>query len=185
MKFLQLILLTWLEINLLSCNPTIEKVEPVIIPSNWKTLTSKEYSIQYPKDWKLNKSGEMGTTFALFSEPTSSQDKFKENVNLVIQDFTGQQIDIQEYVDICENQIKQNLNKGKIIKSISQNLNNRNFHKLLYTGTQGSFDLKYDQYYWIENGKAYILTFTGEENEFADYKEIAEKILNSFLIKEK
>ncbi len=35
--------------------------------SDWKTLNQTSYSIQYPKTWELNQSGQMGTSFILFS----------------------------------------------------------------------------------------------------------------------
>ena len=73
----------------------------------WKSLNEKNYSIQYPVNWELNKSGQMNTSFILFSELTSEKDQFKENVNLIIQDLTGYNIDFEQYVQISENQIKQ------------------------------------------------------------------------------
>jgi hypothetical protein len=44
-------------------------------------------------------------------------------------------------------------------------------------------DLKFEQYYWVINEKAFVLTLTCEEDQFKNYKEVGEKILNSFIPK--
>ena len=147
------------------------------------TLNGKNYSIEYPSGWELNKSGQMGTKFILFSQLTSKDDQFKENVNLIIQDLTGHNIDLNQYVEISENQIKTMITDGNIISSERLNKNGKEFQKVIYTGKQGIYDLKFEQYYWVENNNAYVLTLTCEVTEFSDFKIIGENILNSFKIK--
>lgn len=168
---------------LLACGNSPATVEPVQIPQDWSTYANKDYSIQYPNTWDLNKSGEMGTSFVIYSSQDSKQDPFKENVNLMLQKFPGQEISLDEYTKISEDQIKKMLPNCKIQDSKRLISNDKNFHKLVYTGKQGIFNLKFEQYYWIENEKAYVLTLTCEEKEFVNYKSTGEKILNSFLIK--
>ena len=67
----------------------------------------------------------------------------------------------------------------------SQNEKSDNFeyHKIIYGMSQGIFKLWMEQYYFIKNEKAYVLTFTAEADKFNDYKITGEKILNSFLLK--
>ena len=57
------------------------------------------------------------------------------------------------------------------------------FQKTIYSGKQGQWHLKFEQYYWVQNDKAFIVTFTSMIDEFNNYKDVAEKILNSFKIK--
>jgi hypothetical protein len=54
------------------------------------------------------------------------------------------------------------------------------FQKIIYTGDFGTFNLTIEQYYLVKNNKAYILTLTCETPQFEAYKEIGEKILDSF-----
>jgi hypothetical protein len=54
---------------------------------------------------------------------------------------------------------------------------------MVYSGDQGIFHLKFEQYFWVINQQAYILTLTCEQNKSSDYKENGEKILNSFSFK--
>ncbi|NQX81349.1 MAG: hypothetical protein HRT66_05065 [Flavobacteriaceae bacterium] len=151
--------------------------------NEWDSLNEKDYSIQYPEKWDLNKSGQMGTSFILFSQLTSKNDKFKENVNLIIQDLTGHNIDLNKYVEISEGQIKTMITDGNIISSNRIKNKVTEFQKVIYTGKQGIFNLKFEQYYWVQHDKAYVLTLTCEVNEFKNFKDIGEKMLDSFKIK--
>jgi len=175
--------LTLLLISLFACGQTTNKNSQNVNQNGWKVLDQKEYTIQYPDNWELNTSGQMGTTFMLLSTKSSEQDQFRENVNLIIQDVSGQNINLDKYVEISEGQIKTMITDGNIIESKRLNFNRFNFHKEIYTGKQGIFNLKIEQYYWVERQKAYILTLTCEVNEFDKYKEPGEKILNSFKLK--
>ena len=151
--------------------------------NKWNSLNEKDYSIQYPEKWELKKSGQMGTSFILFSQLTSETDQFKENVNLIIQDLTGHNIDLNKYVEISEGQIKTMITDGNIISSNRFKNKGTEFQKVVYTGKQGIFILKFKQYYWVQNDKAYALTLTCEVNEFNNFKDIGEKMLDSFEIK--
>lgn len=149
----------------------------------WKTLDENGYSIQYPSDWQLDNSGQMGTSFILFSALVSDKDQFKENVNLLVQDLTGYNLDLDKYVEISENQIKTMVTDGNLILSNRLNKGGKEFQKTMYTGSQGIFKLKFEQYYWVIGNKAYVLTLTCEQSQFDAYKETGEKILESFNLK--
>ena len=44
----------------------------------------------------------------------------------------------------------------------------------------GMVENKFEQYYWVIDDKAFILTLTCEESQYNDFQVIGEKILNSF-----
>jgi hypothetical protein len=147
---------------------------------NWKTFEAIDYSIQYPDNWSLDKSGRLGTEFFLFSELSSSSDKFKENINLIIQNIAGPDAILENYVAKSEKQIRE---MGSLQSSETINANGLTYQKLIYTSGQGNFKLKFEQYYIVEFSKAYILTLTTKEDEFDHYQEVGEKIMNSFKLK--
>lgn len=149
----------------------------------WKLLSNDEYRIDYPSTWEVNESGQMGTSFILFSPVSSQVDDFRENINLLIQDLTGYGIDLDKYVEISEGQIKSLVAEGKIVLNERKIDEEKEYHRVIYTGKQGVFKLMFEQYYWIVNDKAYILSLTCKESEFDAYKKVGEKILNSFVIK--
>jgi hypothetical protein len=173
--------------SIVACGQTTIKKDSGVnnaqINSDWKALERSNYSIQYPSTWELNQSGQMGTSFILFSLLESEQDKFRENVNLLIQDLTGKDIDLNKYAEISEDQIKTMVTNSTLIESKRVKRGTEEYHKIIYTGDQGVFHLQYEQYYFVIEDKAYILTFTTEKSKFEDFKETGEKILASFKLK--
>jgi hypothetical protein len=174
-------------VSIVACGQTTTKQESgnnyPQTNSDWKTLDQSNYTIQYPSTWELNQSGQMGTSFVLFSPLESDKDKFKENVNLLIQDLTGQNIDLDKYTEISEGQIKTMITNSALMESKRIKNGKDEYHKIIYSGDQGIFHLQFEQYYWVINDKAFVLTFTSEKDKFADFREIGEKILNSFIHK--
>jgi hypothetical protein len=168
---------------LISCSQSADKKTQDPVQKGWKGIDNSKYSIQYPENWDVDNSGQMGTSFFLFSRQTSPQDQFKENVNLIIQDLSAHNINLDQYVEISVDQIKTMITNGNLLTSERVNRNNTEFHKVIYTGDQGVYKLKFEQYFWVTNKNAYVLTFTCEVAQFDTYKEIGEKILNSFVIK--
>ena len=183
MKHTLLLALPFLFFSFIVCGQTTQRIKGKETGNGWKKLIETNYSIQYPDSWDLNNSGQMGTSFAIFSRQSSPQDKFRENVNLIIQNLQGQNINLNKYVEISEGQIKTMITNANLIESKRLSANGYEYQKVIYTGDQGIFKLKFEQYYWIKNGKAYILTLTCERNQFDTYMVTGEKILNSFSLK--
>jgi hypothetical protein len=152
-------------------------------PSDWKTFEHRDYTVQYPDSFELNTSGQMGMSFLLLSKQTSPNDMFRENVNLIIQDLRGQNISMDDYVEISENQIKTIITEGNIIESKRIEKDNSEFHEIVFTGKQGVLEVKFVQYYIIKNEKAYVLTLTAETEQFDSYKTVGKGIMDSFKIK--
>ena len=193
MKWIKFLVISFLFLSVSSCVQSLGKTQNSShistkdnsskLQYKWKLLDEDIYSIEYPDDWTKSKSGDLGARFILLSPLSSKQDKFSENVNLIIQDLKGQNIDIDNYVAISEKQIKTLLVNGNILESTKINSDGISYHKLIYTGQMGDFDLRFLQYVWILREKAFVLTLTCEANEFDKYKETGEKIINSFKIK--
>lgn len=150
---------------------------------NWDTFNNDGYSINYPADWELNQSGQMGTSFILFSQFSSTEDDFKDNVNLMIQDLTGHNITLDDYVQISEYQIKTLVTNGKLLSSERVKGEKADYQRVVYTGTQGIYDLKFEQFYWVIENSAYILTLTCKDVDFDSFVDVGEEILESFKIK--
>ena len=154
--------------------------------ANWATFSDAQVSVQYPKDWELNQSGQSGSTFFLFSALESSNDYFKENINLIVQDLSMYgmaDVTLDGYTALSILQLPNLIQNNKLITSSKEKANGKNYHKIVYTGTQMNYSLKWLQHYWVENGKAYILTFTAEEATYDDYINEVERIFKTFRVK--
>lgn len=149
----------------------------------WITLDEALYSVEYPDSWELNTSGSMGTEFILFSPLKSDTDNFRENVNFIIQDISAYKLNLDQYVEATKVQVKTMMTNGKVTTSERIKVGENEFHKIIYLGRQGDFDLQFEQYFYILEDNAYVLTFTCEEEQFEAYRETGERIMNSFLLK--
>lgn len=155
-----------------------------IIDSLWNTFEDSNYSFRYPSTWKLNQSGELGASFILFSPLESKDDHFKENVNLLFQNLPQENFDLDKYMEISLEQIKTMTTNFTLIENKRIKTKSEEHQILIYSGDQGEFHFQFEQFYWIKNNKVFVLTLTCEKNKFLKYKEVGEKILNSFRIKD-
>jgi serine/threonine-protein kinase len=150
--------------------------------ANWQKFTGANYAIQYPTNWQLTEFLQKGIPFCVFSPLENEVDKFKENINLMIQDLSGRNIDLNKYVALSEEQVKTMVPNSSLLESKRIKSGDTEFHKVIYTGVQNNFHLQFEQHYWVINQKAYILTLTCEQKKFADEQILGEKILNSFVL---
>ncbi len=149
----------------------------------WKDLNKENFSVQYPGDWELNETGQMGTTFILFSPLDSPEDSFKDNVNFMIQDISAYNLNLDSYIKLTKDQLGAIFQDSKLLTSERMNKDGVASHHLVYAGIQGERNLKFVQYIWVIEKKAYLLTFTAEKSEFEKFKAIQEKIFESFQLK--
>ena len=141
------------------------------------------YTIQYPNYWLIDSSKILGPDLGLFSPLEDEKDKFAENVNVLIQDLTGQNIDLEKYKSITENQLENLATDVKVFESKIIKTDNDRFYKTAYAMTQGRFTLRITSICFIRDDKAYLATFTSESDKYDSYKAIGEKILNAFSLK--
>ena len=152
------------------------------VPAGWESLIKDDFSISHPAEWELDAPGQMGTTFLIFTPLSSSEDLFRDNLNLLVQDLSDYDLDLKAYTELSLNQIKTIMADVKIIESNTLKANDRDYHKLIYTGKQGDYNLKFEQRWWVVGKTAYVLTFTCEEDQFDNFNVAGAKVLDSFRI---
>lgn len=152
---------------------------PIPISKNWKHLEEKDYSIEYPVNWRLDKpKTEQG--FVLFPESAYPSGDSRENINLLVQNLTGQNMNLHKFVEHSEKQIREVISHVEIKESETLYFDNNEFHKIQYSGVIQSKKYEFLQYYWVKKEKAYILTLTCKEQDFEKERRTAEKIMDSF-----
>ena len=116
----------------------------------------------------------------MFSPLENELDKFSENVNVSIQNLTGQNIDLVQYKQITDKQVTDLATDGKIFESSLVKTNKGELFRITYGMTQGKFRLKITSVCFISNDKAYLATFSSELDKYDNYKKVGEQILSSF-----
>lgn len=154
------------------------------VPSaDLNAFSKDDFKISYPSGWRVDTSGTMNSKVFFFSPSDGPDDRFSDNLNVMVQPLGGQPIDIQKYREISEQQIKAMFTDGKMEESKVVNANGREEYRLAYEFSQGIFRLKVLALSFIQNDKAYLATFTAEAPKFERYRPIAEKMLGTFMVK--
>ena len=145
------------------------------------TYENAQYGIRidYPVDWTCQE-GVSGILVLLLAPPDGAADNFRENVNLIVQDLSGQNIDLDSFTRISNEQLKAYITDFRPLTSERIKFNNNDAQKIVYTGKQGQYDLKFMQIWMIKNNKAYILTFTAVSDKYDQYINIINQMINSF-----
>lgn len=107
---------------------------------------------------------------------------FSENVNLVIQNLKGKNIDLDAYIKLNKQELVK-IPEGKLLVSERRKTNTSEYHVFVFTGNMNDLDIKAIQYYFLKNEMAYVLTFTTLVNEYEKYEKLAIEILDSFKLK--
>lgn len=157
------------------------EINDVYFQQKWKTLSKKNYRIEYPPDWSIEDSGVGDTEFILFAPADHSDDNFREHLKLIITPFN---------FDIGYEQVKQatfsNLMKKKPNALVKEKeiigKGSSQYYKMTYLEKLGSQNLLYVQYCKIKNKQAYMFTFVCEESVSKRYGPIGDEMFSRFMI---
>jgi hypothetical protein len=160
-------------LNLTSC----QNVKKENIDSTATIENKKSYTIQYDSSFTMDDSKKNGTDFYLFSKKINPQPDFVANLNLMIQNLDGLNYDLDQFVDLSEKQVASN---GKLLSSDRIKKSDIEFHVLLFEANFNGMDLKFLQYDFVKENKAYVLTFSSKPNDFKTNLKVFEPVMKSF-----
>jgi hypothetical protein len=150
---------------------------------DWNTLVQDNVTISYPKDWtSSDQKPQPSMQFLLLSDDKSQiEDKFRENINLTLEDLNGKTLTLDEYSKLSLDQITAQIPSAKILSNESRKIDGWEAKSAIWTADFGNgMILKFKQIYVLNAGVAYILTFSSTVAEYDDYIEVGDEILNSF-----
>ena len=146
-----------------------------------KEFSKSNYSINYPESWIFQDNVGNGIEFLLLTKKSDTRDSFSENLNLIIQNIESLNLDLDKYVGITETQIKDN--KAKILVSKRDKNKFNDFHVFVFEANMNGKELKFMQYIFVENNKAYVLTFSATKVDFDKYIREMQRAMDSFKLK--
>jgi len=147
------------------------------------TYDSPDYGIRikYPADWAKQEQV-MGAVVAFFAPTEGPSDIFQDNVNIIVQDLSAQPMTLDEYTELSLGQIEQFITDPSILDSSAVTLADIPGHKIVYTGKQGQYDLKWMQVWTVKNDKAYVISYTAEVSRYSALLETVQEMIDSFEI---
>lgn len=175
-----LTLLVCLSLSSMYAQQSIPAYGMTKVEHTWEPYTGANFSINRLSYWEISEDKTLGASFIFYVAQIAEDPNFRENMTLLVQDLKGQEIDLDKFVSISEDQIAKLMTNGKIHESQRIKGDLYESHKVVFTGDQGIYKLKFEQRYIIHQNKAYILTFTALENEFDLFIKDIHQSLNSF-----
>lgn len=170
------LILIWIAIFFLIRNQKIK---------DWKDYNDTNYwiSLQYPSN-RQTKSVQ-NTVFSAFSPIEWDRDIFQENINIVISDNFGQDLDkfSAQQIDLLKK--SSNFKDLVIQEEWYTKLGNKEAYKILYTWKISWYDLKlkWMQIWAVKWSTSYIFTYNWEEANFDKYFNKIKNVINTLTIK--
>jgi len=117
----------------------------------------------------------------MFTAPLEgTDDQFAENVSVIVEDLGGASVTVEQYAEISKKQLETVITDFKIE---SEEKVDEGAYGIYYTGKQGKLDLSWQQLFLIEDGLAYVFTYTAEPGSFEKFGEAAGQIIDSWTVK--
>lgn len=153
------------------------------VPADWKTYSTGNVSISFPKNWKLNENPQKGVLFNILAPIDTKRDNFRENANYITQNLIDKKIDLDSLIELSIKQIQPIIAKGTKLESELKNGPDGLYQRLRYEFKVTTFNLVVTQYIWVKNKTSHILTFTAEKDALSAYESLSEQLLDSFRFK--
>ncbi len=152
--------------------------EPPAASETFLTYENADYKIKidYPSDWAKTEDTE--AVIAFLSPKSGSSDDFRENINLVMNDLSGQELTLDSYSQVVLEQLKYAFTDMEVLESGYTTLSKNPAYKVVYTKS----NLKVMQVWAIRNDISYILTYTAREDTYSNYLSSIQKMIDSFAI---
>ena len=147
------------------------------VPKDWLMLKTPVYSIQYPPNWKSDRSGLLGTRFVLFSPKDSAG--LRSFVSLSSQTESSDSITIDSILQINKHELPNTVEDYKLISEELVTIQNRPCFRLVYTGRQNNREMQWMQQGCMVGKEYHVLSFTATKNNYQKLFPTAEAILNT------
>lgn len=158
--------------------------------SEWSSYSDDYFSISYPANWMVieNKAQDVPTIneIIIFSEASGNI-----AFNVVIENLSGYNLTLEKYMELGEMQLElaadaiTPINTYTNGNAIKVNIDGADAYKIIYILNLGNVEgveikAKNMQVMTLKGEKAYILTYQVLNNEFDNYVDIVDKMIETF-----
>ncbi len=141
--------------------------------------STHKIKIKYPEGWSKMENY-MGAVAAFLAPKENANALFQSNFNIMVQDLSAQPMTLKQYTELSLEQIGKLITNSKIEVSEDTTIGGKPGYKVAYKGEQGQLKLEYVSVYTIQDNKAYLITFTCEQDKYSEYTETIDKVVDSF-----
>jgi len=156
---------------------------PGFVPGSTKTYRNRAYgiSLEYPKGWK-KKEGTKEVVAMFLAPKGAGAGMFQPNFNITVQDLTGTETGLDEYVESMTEKEKEIIPAYRLERVEAAELSGHPARRIVFTSKQGYVNLKVVQLCTLVGERAYAVTFAAEESRFAELWPAAAGMIDSFTI---
>jgi eukaryotic-like serine/threonine-protein kinase len=166
----------------------VTKIDTQTVAANneqsWSKYVDKlaKISMKYPATWHREDVRNIVTgEQALLIAPLPVGAKYRANISIRIESLTNPQTTLASYTQSTIAEIEKYDRGAKTIASSSVILAKRPAHLVVYTGTdENSLPIKNLEVWTIDRGKAYILTYRAEPEQYDRFLETIMATIDSF-----
>lgn len=151
------------------------------IPEGWVyyRVANPSYDLTAPVGWELDTTGKMNTSMILFAPADSTNDYFKENINLILDDVSASNLTIDSYVEQAVGMIREFITDLEQLEAKKDG----DEYWLTYLGRQGTLKASYFQRIMMKDGSAYILTYTSIAGKPSQSHAVAQEVIRRFQLR--
>lgn len=156
--------------SLLVLFPTFFLINPIFGYEN----NEYGFSIEAPSGWAVNEDTGIALMVVMFTDPSSGS-----SINVVVEETIGTLI---PYVESSKNSLVTTFEDFILLSEGTRVIGGMTCYELVYTYELQGMNLKGKQIYFIESGKAYLITCTALETQYVNSLIAFENCLATFRI---
>ena len=130
-----------------------------------------------PEGWGEEEVGDNYIVYA--SSLESEDDKFRENVNVMIQNVTGMFMTLDDFLEFSFDEMTGEV----VLESGETTLDGLDAQRMIYTTDLFGSGLKFLQVFTMAGNSVYMVTYTATEESFDKYLGVAEEFIDSIEIR--
>ncbi len=148
---------------------------------NNTTFAGKNYGMKFPDTWEINDSGAMGTDIVGLSPVEGPSDKFRENINVVLENVPTS-LPEKDYLDLSLKNLTEGLGIKPGLKFTKTKVGSAEGYHLHYTAKIGEIEVDNDLYIVIKNGGSYIITCSNSKGKRDAFKSVMDSVIATFSV---
>ena len=138
----------------------------------------KKFSMQFPEKWERQEDY-LGTAVIALRPGEGANDKFRENVNVVMETVPAN-LDVDHYLMISKRNMGKFLTNFQQVDSGQTTIDKHDTKWMVYTHHLGHLDLKVLAYTLLRDDRAYTIRCSSTPEQFTAYRSKFEEIAGTF-----
>ena len=154
---------------------------------NFNNYVNSDYSfaVKYPQNWRLKELNDpiTGGIVVFTSPPSNDTDIFREKVYITVEYLATEITSLEQYTQTVLSRIQQTEGSNvEVYEEFTTSIDESPARTIIYSRQENGVQLKQMETFTIEGNQAYIAIYTAEADEFSEFSNTVQKIIDSWEI---